>query len=220
MKEKRNCKIVQDLLPNYIEHLTNEETNKYIEEHLSECTDCKKIFENMKKELASNNNPNTNRKKANYFKKYNRKLRVFEISSIILLLVAVGVFVYYTFFWRGAYLNAANALVGVITTYPDTFYATIEGIETEPPKGVYEGSKTLRVQGLELNEERFKKEFYVNIVIDNIGENLKIEHNGETIDVNQLKIGQKIAVYSYDAEDAQDNYLSLGNVKKIVLLDE
>ena len=32
MKEKKDCKIVQDLLPNYIEKLTNEETNNFIEE--------------------------------------------------------------------------------------------------------------------------------------------------------------------------------------------
>lgn len=31
MKEKKDCKIVQDLLPNYIENLTNEETNKFID---------------------------------------------------------------------------------------------------------------------------------------------------------------------------------------------
>ena len=37
MKEKKDCKIVQDLLPNYIEKLTNEETNNYIEDHLKEC---------------------------------------------------------------------------------------------------------------------------------------------------------------------------------------
>ena len=36
MKEKRNCKIVQDLLPNYIENLTNQETNSFIEEHLKD----------------------------------------------------------------------------------------------------------------------------------------------------------------------------------------
>ena len=28
---KKDCKIVQDLLPNYIENLTKEETSKYIE---------------------------------------------------------------------------------------------------------------------------------------------------------------------------------------------
>ena len=45
MKEKKDCKIVQDLLPNYIENLTNEETNKFIDEHLKECNECQKIFE-------------------------------------------------------------------------------------------------------------------------------------------------------------------------------
>ena len=44
MTEKRNCKIVQDLLPNYIEKLTNDETNKYIEEHLKECSECQKFL--------------------------------------------------------------------------------------------------------------------------------------------------------------------------------
>ena len=43
MKEKRDCKIVQDLLPNYIENLTNEETNRFIEEHLKECPECQSI---------------------------------------------------------------------------------------------------------------------------------------------------------------------------------
>ena len=42
MKEIRNCKIVQDLLPNYIDGLTNEETNLFIENHLKECSVCKK----------------------------------------------------------------------------------------------------------------------------------------------------------------------------------
>ena len=32
MRENKECKIVQDLLPNYIEKLTNEETNQFIEE--------------------------------------------------------------------------------------------------------------------------------------------------------------------------------------------
>ena len=51
MKEKTNCKIVQDLLPNYIENLTNEETNRFIEEHLKECPECQKVLENMQKEI-------------------------------------------------------------------------------------------------------------------------------------------------------------------------
>ncbi len=76
MKEKRDCKIVQDLLPNYIENLTNEETNNFIEEHLKECDECKKILENMKKDLKDGQTERDNRE-VNYIKKYNNKLKLF-----------------------------------------------------------------------------------------------------------------------------------------------
>ena len=35
MKDNKNCKVVLDLLPNYIENLTNDETNNFIKEHTS-----------------------------------------------------------------------------------------------------------------------------------------------------------------------------------------
>ena len=54
MRENKKCKIVQDLLPNYIEKLTNEETNQFIEEHLKECDECKKVLENMQKDIQLN----------------------------------------------------------------------------------------------------------------------------------------------------------------------
>ena len=36
----KECAVVKDLLPNYMEHLTSEETNELIEEHLGVCVDC------------------------------------------------------------------------------------------------------------------------------------------------------------------------------------
>ena len=51
MNEKE-CKLVQDLLPNYIEKLTSEESNKIIEEHLKECPECRKILENMQNDIG------------------------------------------------------------------------------------------------------------------------------------------------------------------------
>ena len=54
MKEKRDCNIIQDLLPNYIENLTNEETNHFIEEHLKKCNECQKVLENMRRKLKGN----------------------------------------------------------------------------------------------------------------------------------------------------------------------
>ena len=51
MDKKKECKIVQDLLPNYIDKLTNEETNTFIEEHLKECDNCNKILADMQKNI-------------------------------------------------------------------------------------------------------------------------------------------------------------------------
>lgn len=88
MKEKRDCKIIQDLLPNYIEKLTNEETNLFIEEHLKECIECRHIFENMQKELKVNTTKRDERE-VKYIKKYNKKLKIFRNTLLILLTLVI-----------------------------------------------------------------------------------------------------------------------------------
>lgn len=45
------CNMIQDLLPNYIEELCSEETNKQIGEHLAECEVCDAKCKEMKGEL-------------------------------------------------------------------------------------------------------------------------------------------------------------------------
>ena len=65
---KKECKIVQDLLPSYIDKLTNEETNQYIEEHLKECKECQAILKNMKSNIEYKEQ-NDDGRKVKYFKK-------------------------------------------------------------------------------------------------------------------------------------------------------
>ncbi len=88
MKDKKDCKIVQDLLPNYIEKLTTEESNKFIEEHLIECKECKKINDNMKKEIELDVKK-SDKKEVNYIKKYNKKLRILKIILLAILAVFI-----------------------------------------------------------------------------------------------------------------------------------
>ena len=88
MKEKRDCKIVQDLLPNYIEKLTSEETNSYIDEHLKECTECKNVLENMQKELKVNN-PKREEREVKYIKKFNKKFKVLRNILVIILVLFI-----------------------------------------------------------------------------------------------------------------------------------
>lgn len=48
---RNDCKIIQDLLPNYIDGLTNEHTNEFIKEHLSKCESCKAKYNDMNEQL-------------------------------------------------------------------------------------------------------------------------------------------------------------------------
>ena len=85
MKTSKDCNIIQDLLPNYIENLTREETNTFINEHLKECSECKKILDDMQDNLKTDNDKRVKRE-VKYFKKYNKKLKIFKI---ILLIISV-----------------------------------------------------------------------------------------------------------------------------------
>ncbi len=88
MKEKRDCKIVQDLLPNYIENLTNEETNNFIEEHLKECSECQEVLENMKKDFKVNTEKQDARE-VKYIKKYSKKLKILKAILLAILIIYV-----------------------------------------------------------------------------------------------------------------------------------
>lgn len=86
MKEKKECKVIQDLLPTYVENLTNEETNNFIKEHLKTCEDCKKALDSMQKEIKVNGQKPDNRE-IKFMKKYKRKLKI--LSGIILFAVII-----------------------------------------------------------------------------------------------------------------------------------
>lgn len=89
---KKDCKIVQDLLPNYIDNLTTKESNEFIENHIKECEECNKVLENMKKDLKINDNKKE-KKVINFIKKYNKKMRILKlilISIVILYILSLG----------------------------------------------------------------------------------------------------------------------------------
>ena len=91
MKEKNDCKIVQDLLPNYIDKLTSKETNTYIEEHIKDCNECQKILEAMQKDISVEDKKRE-KKKIKYIKKYNHKLRILKISLLSIIFIIIILF--------------------------------------------------------------------------------------------------------------------------------
>ena len=92
MKDKKDCKIVQDLLPNYIDKLTSKETNAYIEEHINGCKECQKILDDMQKDIQLQEEK-LEKKKVKYIKKYNHKLRILKTTLLSIILIFAVLFV-------------------------------------------------------------------------------------------------------------------------------
>ncbi|MBR2290133.1 MAG: zf-HC2 domain-containing protein [Clostridia bacterium] len=90
---KNEHKLVQDLFPSYIDGLTTQETNEYIEEHLETCEECKKILEDMKTKLQEENHTDLNDKKVQYAKKVNKKLKILSLVGWLILIAIVAVVV-------------------------------------------------------------------------------------------------------------------------------
>ena len=92
MKKNDECKLIQDLLPNYIEKLTSEETNTYIENHIKDCKDCTKILKDMGEEVTLDKIDEM--KKVDYLKKIK-----FRNRTIIVILLAILLILYYWLYY-------------------------------------------------------------------------------------------------------------------------
>ena len=89
----RDCKIVQDLLPNYIENLTDEVTNEYIEEHIATCAECAQVLKDMNGDLKLEQVNQEHEIK--YLKGIRRRVRRTILAvTIAIILIAGGVIGY------------------------------------------------------------------------------------------------------------------------------
>lgn len=97
MNCKDTCKIVQDLIPNYLEKLTLEETTIFIQKHIAECNECKRELEEVSNDELSYTE--AEEKEIEYLKKIKKKNRlniVFAVCAIlcILMLIFIGCIMY------------------------------------------------------------------------------------------------------------------------------
>lgn len=84
---KKECKIVQDLLPNYLEKVTNTETNEFIEEHIKNCEECKKAYSSMQYDL--NVEKIDTKEEVNYMKKFKKQLRILRNTLLVIIAIFV-----------------------------------------------------------------------------------------------------------------------------------
>lgn len=81
---KKNCEIVKDLLPLYLDEVCSEESKKLVEEHLKECNDCKKYLEELKFNIKENKIH-----EINVFKKFVKSIYFKIIRNAILITILI-----------------------------------------------------------------------------------------------------------------------------------
>ena len=98
----RECEIVQDLLFGYQDGTLHIASKELVEEHLKDCEECRKIFSEMKKDKMEVDKKEEQEQEIDYLKKVNKKMskknRLLMIIGAILgivILLNVGIFVYY-----------------------------------------------------------------------------------------------------------------------------
>lgn len=173
--DKRDCKIVRDLLPNYVEKLTSEVTNEFIEKHIATCEECKRVIQDITDEVEVEEIDQD--KEIKYLKGVNKKVkRTIAIVSLIVIIIASSIILYvynkskiqvnnYTF------LRAEYVVENQEGTIDGNMYVTL--IAVIEPSGK---CKSVRVVEKGYNENSLKeesksieivKDFYSNIMIIN-----------------------------------------------------
>ena len=145
------------------------------------------------------------------------------IALIIIIALICFIFVYKSSAddeigkYKSLYQKSMDIVVDMSTEgrYPNAFYATIEEITDVNSSN---SIKALKVKGLDSNSSIYRGEFNFQIYLDSIDSTVKIQHNGNSISFDKLKVGQTIAVYDYSKNISSDNNIS--SVYKIDVLDD
>lgn len=83
------CPVVRDLLPSYIEGLTEDETTQLVKEHLDDCADCAGHYASMKGPELVHTEEQEEQKKVDYLKTIRRRNWKHIVLAVVLVCVLV-----------------------------------------------------------------------------------------------------------------------------------
>lgn len=86
-ERKLDCCVVRDLLPSYLEDLTEPETAREVCSHLETCGDCRRLAEDLRRDIPLEKAP---KRTLNFLKKVKRTRLLAAALSALLTLLAMG----------------------------------------------------------------------------------------------------------------------------------
>ena len=190
----KECKIICDLLPSYIDGLTTEDTNQYIEEHLDNCKDCKEVLEKMRKDFKTDIIKKDTRE-VKYIKKYNMKMRILKFILLGILLIFLFSYIRKVIILVGLnnksneYTNSSNCYMKTINfTSAAEIMTTLENYKKD-------GKYIRKIKSLSESSKVSTTEYY----------------NGENLNVyNEIELEKK------DGEDVLRKTASLNSDKHFI----
>lgn len=103
LENNKICKIVQDLMPSYVEDLLNNESKLFVDEHISNCNNCKSYLDAISQNISDENKEKeeTNNLEIDSLKKYRKKIiilkRLLLTILIVIILIIISLFVRYKY---------------------------------------------------------------------------------------------------------------------------
>lgn len=92
---RNDCKIVKDILPNYVEDLVSKETKEYVEEHINNCNECRQALETIQKDINRNSKSQDEQIEMKHFKKCRKRillLNFFAIALWTIIFIVIAIF--------------------------------------------------------------------------------------------------------------------------------
>ena len=96
---KKECEIVQDLIFGYCDGILNLASKELVEKHLVKCEECKKVYEEIKKDKKMDDDDKI---EIDYLKRVNKKLKrkkflivIFSICIVLLVVLHIIAFICY-----------------------------------------------------------------------------------------------------------------------------
>lgn len=135
MNNNNECKIVEDLLPMYVDNLTNDVTNKFIEDHLAKCPECKQKLLDIQHEVDIELNDIDLDAEIDGLKKIKKRTRLIITSCIIGVIALCSLFLWFNNNYR-FYINEDGKIslyeINPEKKYSDCSYIIIKGKKYAP----------------------------------------------------------------------------------------
>ncbi|MCI5937269.1 MAG: DUF4825 domain-containing protein [Eubacterium sp.] len=141
MSDKISCKVIQDLLPSYIDGIVSEDSKKLIEDHLTECKECAEILSDMRAESPGMDDRSQQKKEIDYLKKIRRKNRLKMTATVVTAAIILCFVVF------GGYIIYGGKFILANTKYQINVSDNKLNLEVDLPEGFALGKAITTEQG-------------------------------------------------------------------------